>query len=360
MDDSGTLVVIWLLAGAGVGAAIGQGKGRAGEGAVLGALLGPIGWILAAIALNYPRKCPACFGGVPEAAAVCQHCGRELPPAPPESAPQYGYGYEWRNKAPVMQSEGGRFLGVRSPQGQAESREGTVKFNCPACDQSIEAPEDAVGQEVNCPTCQRTFTVPASNPTRPQHRFRFLAVLGVLVIFTGSILLGRSLGRRPVSQPGKPKQQVEGAFGFKLGEPLPQGIQVTTNDSGERAYSNFEFANAPPFDYIKVSVLNDRRVFEILLIGDLSNFTYDQAMRERDMVDALQEKYGLLSKSSEDWEFGSREKRVELYSSRKDHKMSLTYMDYTLLDQALREEKANRNRAIQEDKANRKSAAGKF
>jgi hypothetical protein len=56
-----------------------------------------------------------------------------------------------------MASEAERFLGVRSPQDQPETQEsglGLVRFNCPACDQSIEAQAEAVGQAVSCPTCQ--------------------------------------------------------------------------------------------------------------------------------------------------------------------------------------------------------------
>jgi hypothetical protein len=83
------LVFVWLVVGGLIGAAIGSSKDNGGSGFALGALLGPIGWIIAAI-LDYPRKCPACLGGVPEAATVCKNCGRELPdesvPSPPASA----------------------------------------------------------------------------------------------------------------------------------------------------------------------------------------------------------------------------------------------------------------------------------
>jgi hypothetical protein len=35
-----------------------------------------------------------------------------------------------------------------------------ILFNCPACDQSIEAPPDLAGQLVVCPSCQKTIEVP--------------------------------------------------------------------------------------------------------------------------------------------------------------------------------------------------------
>ncbi len=38
------------------------------------------------------------------------------------------------------------------------------RFNCPECDQELEAPEDMTGETVECPSCQTHFEVPASAP----------------------------------------------------------------------------------------------------------------------------------------------------------------------------------------------------
>jgi TPR repeat protein len=67
----------WVFVGGLVGAAIGSAKGNGGTGFALGALLGPIGWIIAALQ-DYPGKCPACGCGVPQGVTVCKGCGREL------------------------------------------------------------------------------------------------------------------------------------------------------------------------------------------------------------------------------------------------------------------------------------------
>jgi hypothetical protein len=60
-----------------VGYAIGRWRGRGGAGAWLG-LLGPVGWIIAALLPEEGRRCPECLGVVPEKARRCRHCGSVL------------------------------------------------------------------------------------------------------------------------------------------------------------------------------------------------------------------------------------------------------------------------------------------
>lgn len=38
-----------------------------------------------------------------------------------------------------------------------------IRFNCPSCGQSIEAPEELAGQLTDCPTCKETIEVPIRN-----------------------------------------------------------------------------------------------------------------------------------------------------------------------------------------------------
>ena len=59
----------------GIGAVIGLTKGRPVDGAVLGFLIGPLGWIVMFLLLeDYRPKCPACLSTVPVGARRCPVC----------------------------------------------------------------------------------------------------------------------------------------------------------------------------------------------------------------------------------------------------------------------------------------------
>jgi hypothetical protein len=78
--------LFWGIIGVIVGAIIEDRKGRAGEGAILGLVLGPGGWLVVGLGPDYmqakeSKKCPFCAGLVKREATVCRHCGRDLVPS---------------------------------------------------------------------------------------------------------------------------------------------------------------------------------------------------------------------------------------------------------------------------------------
>lgn len=72
----------WGVGGALIGAIIGKHfRRQAGVGAVLGLLLGPLGWILVYTIRDLRYKCPECRSPVPEQAKRCPKCGSEINPS---------------------------------------------------------------------------------------------------------------------------------------------------------------------------------------------------------------------------------------------------------------------------------------
>src|SRR5437879_3215260 len=71
-------ILAWLAIGGLIGGLIGQSKGRTGEGVIIGAFLGIIGWILLLLGPDQRHKCPQCKAAIPEDASVCMYCHAPL------------------------------------------------------------------------------------------------------------------------------------------------------------------------------------------------------------------------------------------------------------------------------------------
>ena len=82
--------VLWFIINSIVGYLIGKSKDDVGTAITVSILLGPIGWLIAALSTGNLRKCPFCSEHIKPDAKVCRYCGRDLPPAPPATAKPSG------------------------------------------------------------------------------------------------------------------------------------------------------------------------------------------------------------------------------------------------------------------------------
>ena len=69
-----SLALTWVIAGGAVGAVVGFFKNRVWRGALLGATLGPLGWLILGLLEGDFRDCPACSRPIRVQAKVCPHC----------------------------------------------------------------------------------------------------------------------------------------------------------------------------------------------------------------------------------------------------------------------------------------------
>jgi uncharacterized membrane protein YeaQ/YmgE (transglycosylase-associated protein family) len=67
-------IVFWLFVNAIVGYLIGKQKKRIGSSITVSILLGPIGWLIAALTAGNFRKCPFCAEQVKPEEIICKHC----------------------------------------------------------------------------------------------------------------------------------------------------------------------------------------------------------------------------------------------------------------------------------------------
>jgi hypothetical protein len=77
-----SLLILLLIFGL-VGLALGKARQQhPAKCFLVGALLGPLGWLLVLVSKpdrSFTRECPACLSQVPRAASACRNCGRDLP-----------------------------------------------------------------------------------------------------------------------------------------------------------------------------------------------------------------------------------------------------------------------------------------
>jgi hypothetical protein len=153
-----------------------------------------------------------------------------------------------------------------------------VQMRCPQCDGGVEFPADGIGQRIACPHCQAEFAL-----KRPATKRRFVVasicfiVVCVAVVFDAFVLWHRPKDHT-LSKPRKTEVPITGAFGFTLGEKLPQQFNLEDGYCFVNDYSD-----APPFTTIQLCCLADRTIYEIIGHGYSNSF---------EVLDALKLKYG--------------------------------------------------------------------
>lgn len=81
--------------------------------------------------------------------------------------------------------------------------EDVIKFGCPACEQSLEAPRELAGSQIDCPTCRKQILIPirqppgalpaASAPPSSARRRRKLLLVSVVAALLGALLTGAAI-----------------------------------------------------------------------------------------------------------------------------------------------------------------------
>jgi hypothetical protein len=141
------MLLLWVPVGLLIGALVGQTKGRTGAGAVLGLLLGPIGWLAVALGPSMKPKCPLCGGIIVQGAIRCKNCGGDISQSQPVP--------KGSHKEPVSNH---KQLRVRPTRPSIQNREETTP--CPLCNVLLRLSSIRVGRNV-CPSCKNEFEAEA-------------------------------------------------------------------------------------------------------------------------------------------------------------------------------------------------------
>jgi hypothetical protein len=90
------------------------------------------------------------------------------------------------------------------------------KFNCPHCQQWLEAPEEMLGETIDCPSCQGSIELPAPEPK--------VAPKKNIVVSRKGVPFAKLPGPRQQKAEKQPRQEKKmSGFGFDAGAIAAQG-----------------------------------------------------------------------------------------------------------------------------------------
>ena len=237
-----------------------------------------------------------------------------------------------------------------------------AKCFCNNCGVHIEFEADGFqpGTRAECPHCHMEtilFIPPSAVPSKQSVRKSknsktiAAAVVAIIVIicFAAAFLFQKS--SKQTKQTTTNLKPVIGAFGWKLGDRLPEQLRSQVRDG------NFQFkpeAEMPPLSEFKLELLEDGRIYGIEAIGYAPDTGADSYTCERSIVSVLTEKYGLQSHDRggdfNTYRFGNNDQMASLQIYKYDL-FTLSYSDQKLLRVYLDDLEAKRKKDEDEKKA---------
>jgi hypothetical protein len=217
------------------------------------------------------------------------------------------------------------------------------------------------GQPINCPHCHLEtllFIPNPASPTKPPPLERkknsaglILAAIVLLFVVILVFVAGKGSNQKQITPSNfKP---VVGAFGWKLGDRLPDQLK---NEVKDGTYRFIPREKTPPFDEYELRLTDDGRIYCIKVSGYADGYEESESYKNA-MIALLTEKYSRRPKGQdfslgvgENYFFGSDDQTAHL-NIYNDHLITLEYYDRDLQNISYGEDATRRKRDEDEKKA---------
>jgi hypothetical protein len=185
-----------------------------------------------------------------------------------------------------------------------------------------------------------------------------------IISFVAAFICGCNQSQNPVETFHSKLNPVSGAFGWNLGDKLPDSAQVQTNNDDFSL--SYDFTPDKPvqgsdliyeLDLHQLNLTADHTIYAITAFGYVHSDDFN--IGKDALVQALTDKYGIRehirnSSTMETYDFGTEDRSVELMVSQEGTypSLSLTYFDQTLRAKAHDEDnqrKADAKNSLKED-----------